>query len=170
MEDAAATPPAEASIRRATEADAPAISGFVTRLTRIYVLPEQPAGAAEKLLGWMSAGALAARMTAGHRHHVAEVGATLAGVVATRDNTHLYLLFVDTPFQRRGIARALWRAALAACVEAAHPERITVNASAFAVPVYRRLGFVELGPAELRESIVTTPMAFATGAGLPPRS
>ena len=43
--------------------------------------------------------------------------------------------------------------------------RITVNASAFAVPAYRRLGFVPLGPAQLRDGLVVTPMAFTLPAG-----
>lgn len=85
----------------------------------------------------------------------------MAGVAAIRDNAHLYLLFVDTPFQHRGIALALWQTALAACIECAQPETITVNASSFAVPVYVKLGFVALGPAEVREGVQSTPMAFA---------
>ena len=151
------------AIRLSTVQDAPAISELISGLTRIHVLPDQPDGAAEKLLAWMAADALVGRIAAGHRHHVAEIGAVLAGVVATRDNAHLHLLFVDTPFQRRGIARALWQTALAACVDAARPESITVNASAFAVPAYRRLGFVELGPAAGRDGVITTPMAYRPG-------
>lgn len=147
-------------VRPATAADAPAISTLVIRLTRSHVLPDQPEGAADKLLAWMAADAVAARIAAGHRHHVATIGAALAGVIGTRDDSHVHLLFVDEAFQRRGIARALWQVALSACRDAARPERITVNASAFAVPVYRRLGFVVLGTAEVREGVVVTPMAF----------
>lgn len=148
------------AIRPAQAADAAAISALVSRLTREYVLPDQPPGAADRLLAWMAPDAIATRLAAGHRHHVAEIGAILAGVVATRDNAHVHLLFVDTPFQRRGIARALWQVALAACLEAARPACLTVNASAFAVPVYRRLGFVESAPAEERDEVITTPMTY----------
>jgi GNAT superfamily N-acetyltransferase len=151
------------AIRPARIDDAPAISELVSRLTRQYILPEQPDGAAEKLLSWMTATGTAERIAAGRRHHVAESGGVLAGVVATRDDTHLYLLFVDTPYQRRGIAQALWQVALAACVEASQPSRITVNASAFAAPVYLRLGFATTGPEELRDGVITTPMAFVVG-------
>ena len=148
------------AIRPAQAGDAAAISALVSRLTREYVLPDQPPGAADRLLAWMAPEAIAGRIAAGHRHHVAEIGVILAGVVATRDNAHVHLLFVDTPFQRRGIARALWRVALAACTQAAHPACLTVNASAFAVPAYRRLGFVETAPAELRDEVITTPMTY----------
>jgi GNAT superfamily N-acetyltransferase len=151
------------AIRLARVDEAPAISDLISRLTRHYILPEQPEGAAGKLLAWMTATAVAERIVAGRRHHVAEVEGVLAGVIATRDDTHLYLLFVDTPYQRRGIAQALWQVALAACVEASQPPRITVNASAFAAPVYLRLGFATTGPEELRDGVVTTPMAFVIG-------
>lgn len=168
MRDSEADAGQDWRIRLATTADAPAISELVTALTRRYVLPDQPESAAGKLLAWMTPAALAARIEAGHRHHLAEVGAALAGVVATRDDCHVHLLFVDTSFQRRGIARALWETALSACVDAARPARITVNASAYAVPVYRRLGFVEQAPTRLEEGIVTTPMEFRVASSATP--
>lgn len=65
------------------------------------------------------------------------------------------------PFQRRGIALTLWQAALAACIETAQLHRLTVNASAVAVPVYLRLGFAALGPEDVRKGVKLTPMAFA---------
>ncbi|GAA0722541.1 GNAT family N-acetyltransferase [Dokdonella soli] len=148
------------AIRLAGVADAAAISALISRLTREYVLPDQPEPAAETLRAWMAPDAVAARIAAGHRHHLAEIGSALAGVVATRDNAHMHLLFVDTPFQRRGLARTLWQSALAACVEAARPERITVNASAFAVPMYLRLGFEVVQPERSENDIVSTPMVF----------
>lgn len=39
-----------------------------------------------KPLGWMSSDALAARIAAGHRHHVTRIGATLAAAAATREH------------------------------------------------------------------------------------
>jgi GNAT superfamily N-acetyltransferase len=161
MNDAGGAARDDVAIRLAVACDAAAISELVSRLTRIHVLPEQPEGAAEKLLAWMTTAAIAQRIAMGHRYHVAESAGALAGVAAIRDNVHLYLLFVDTSFQRRGTAKALWQAALAACIESAQPQRITVNASAFAVPVYLRLGFALLGPADVREGVKSTPMVFA---------
>jgi GNAT superfamily N-acetyltransferase len=150
----------EAAIRLATIADAPAIGTLVTALAREFVLPEQLPETRPKLLAWLSADAVAGRIALGHRHHVAERDGGIVGVVGTRDDRHLHLLFVDTRFQRRGIARGLWRVAHDACAQAGWPGRITVNASGHAVPAYLRLGFVQLGPAQTREGILTTPMAF----------
>jgi len=147
-------------IRLATTEDAPRISALATRLSWAHVLTDQPPAGVDKLLVWMSPDAVAGRIAAGHRHHVAEVGAVLAGAIGTRDDSHVHLLFVDDSFQRRGIARALWQVARDACVVAANPERITVNASAFAVAAYRRLGFVDLGPQQQRDDVIATPMAY----------
>lgn len=150
----------DAAIRLATIADAPAISALVTALAREFVLPEQLPATRPKLLAWLSADAVAGRIALGDRHHVADLDGRIVGVVGTRDDCHLHLLFVDTRFQRRGIARDLWRVAHDACVEAGGSGRITVNASGYAVPAYLRLGFAQLGPPETRDGILTTPMAF----------
>lgn len=156
----AMTDTAHIAVRPARAEDAAAISALVTELTRRYVLPDQPPQAAAPLLEWMSAATIAERIGAGQRHHMAEIGGRPVGVVATRDDSHLNLLFVDVAFHGRGIARRLWEVALAACIESARPERITVNSSAFAVPAYRRLGFVELGPAALDRGVMVTPMEY----------
>ena len=42
------------------------------------------------------------------RYSVAEYGSFLAGVVAGRDGTHLFHLFVASEFQRQGLAMRLW--------------------------------------------------------------
>lgn len=155
---------AAVAVRLARTADAPAIAALVGDLLRRFVLAEQPPDAAGILLERFGATGIARDIAEGRRLHVAETGSRLVGVVAVRDDSHLYLLFVDDAFHGRGIARSLWETALAACVEAARPERITVNASAFAVPVYRRLGFVQVAPATLEHGVIATPMEYRLGS------
>lgn len=147
-------------LRLATFDDAAAISRLVSGLAHRYVLPDQPPESAELLATWTGEAAVDERIRAGHRHLVAEVDGQLVGVVATRDDSHLFLLFVDDRFHRQGIARVLWNAALSACLSSAQPERISVNASPYSVPAYRRLGFAELGPAQLDRGLITVPMEF----------
>jgi GNAT superfamily N-acetyltransferase len=150
-----------ARIRLARIDDARAIGVLVRRLTRRYILPDQTAAAGTLLLATMSAAAIRRRIDAGFRFHVAEIDGALVGVAATRDGCHLHHLFVTTRYQRQGVARALWQRALADCRRRARPRRITVNASAFAVPAYRRMGFAETGVARAHPNgIVTTPMAW----------
>ncbi len=151
---------AAVSARVAEATDAPAISALVTASTRQHILPDQPPAAADVLLPWMAADAIGARIAAGHRHHVAEIGSRIVGVIATRDDSHVHLLFVDDASQRRGIATLLWQHALDACRSNAQVARITVNSSAGAVAVYRRLGFAETGPARCGNGVMSTPMEF----------
>ena len=161
------------SIRLAEIGDAPAIAEMSARVLHVHVLPEQPAPARAQLLEYFSAEAIGQRIAAGHRHHLAVIEGRIAGAIGTRGDAHVHLLFVDLDFQRRGVARALWQAALAACVNAAQPAVITVNSSAYAVPVYRRLGFELASEVTRHDDILATPMTFietdADRAAIPPR-
>jgi GNAT superfamily N-acetyltransferase len=153
--------PAAVRLRLAHVDDARVIGVLVRRVVRRYILPDQPAGAGVPLLQTMTARRIGECIGAGFRFHVAEIDGTLVGVVAIRDDCHLHHLFVTARHQGRGIGRALWQRALADCRRRAQPARITVNASAFAVPAYLQLGFVPLGVARpAPNGIVTTPMAF----------
>ena len=147
-------------IRLATPDDAAALQALLTRLLDAYVLLGQDAAGVATLSTFASFDRIVARMQAGLRHHVAEHAGTLVGICALRDDGHLVMLFVDTPFQRRGLARCLWQAALADVLMRSDPARITVNASSFAVPVYERLGFVRLGELEVRDGVRLAPMEF----------
>ena len=84
-------------------------------------------------------------------------GQRLLGVLATRrGRRHIALCFVDGDHHRQGIGRALFRALLAE--SCARP--ITVNASPYALPFYRKLGFVPTGPEQTADGIRFTPMQY----------
>lgn len=79
----------------------------------------------------------------------------LIGMLATRDEgRHIALFFVDGRFQRRGIGRALFAEAHAACLHGP----ITVNAAPYAVEIYRRLGFVQADAEQLTDGLRYIPM------------
>ena len=104
-----------------------------------------------------------------YRYVVAEVGGIdeppgagrcgLAGFIAMRDTTHLFHLFVQRPWHRRGLARALWSHVQGEIAAAASPRRHPVNSSLMAVPVYRAFGFAETGPVMRAHGIAYVPMA-----------
>ena len=99
-----------------------------------------------RLLSSMSADSIRSFINSGFRYFVAEIGGTMAGVVATRDDQHLYHLFVDNQFQRQGLAGKLWRVAHAACVAArgnCASSRSTLPATRWRC--YERFGFVRHG-------------------------
>lgn len=94
---------------------------------------------------------------------LAEAGGELAGFIAMRDRTHLFHLFVAPRFQRRGLARELWRRAQKAAGPAGAQPEFTVNSSLPAVAVYERLGFVQSSPPEQRAGVVFVPMRRGPG-------
>lgn len=81
----------------------------------------------------------------------------LKGVIATSENRkHICCFFVKAKYHRQGIGRTLWEYVLN------HSERnvLTVNSSPYAVPVYRKLGFVETDTEQLADGMRYTPMKF----------
>ena len=162
--DTAASPPIH--IRLATAADADRISELVTRLAREFIAHEFSAEGRANLLNSMSPAAIERLLESGYRYYVAEAGNTLAGVVATRDDRHLYHLFVATEFQRQGLARRLWQIARDACVsnsgtQGAMTTEFTVNASRYAVAAYERLGFVVVGEQQATNGVLSVPMKLS---------
>lgn len=94
----------------------------------------------------------------GLRYHLAEINGNIVGIIGMKDNVHLYHLFVDEAFQRKGIARQLWGVAMQHCKMAGNPGIFTVNASRYAQSVYESFGFLaQSGPQE-RKGVVTIPM------------
>ncbi|RAO77341.1 GNAT family N-acetyltransferase [Dyella jiangningensis] len=152
-------------MRLAGPGDAPAIGVLARRVVRRWILPEQPAEAAGPLLAGMSARAIRRKMADGQRFHLAFVGDVLAGVVAIREDSHVFQLFVGTRYQGRGIARKLWRRVLTDSVRRAGTRYFTLNAAIGAVPVYLRLGFEPNASAKVpRSKLVTVPMIYRVRA------
>lgn len=150
-------------IRLARLADASRISALVRGLAEQYIAHEFSEEAARRLLDSMDEPAIGAYLASGYRYHVAEAAGELAGVVAVRDNRHLYHLFVAERFQGKGLARALWQTAKAASIEAGNPGVFTVNSSRFAVGLYETFGFVGHGEVVDESGVVHIPMKLESG-------
>ena len=90
-------------------------------------------------------------------------GCVLRGVLALRESdpqqSHISLLFVDRPWQRQGIGRALLIAAQARCQEKSIAE-LTVHASPYGVEAYKHMGFFPLDPEREEDGIRYTPMLY----------
>lgn len=153
-------------IRRAGVEDAPAISALIT--SHLPLLTVRPDGAgAGRFLESIAPQAIEVYVTAPNfRYGVAESGSRLAGVVAVRDGTHLFHLFVAGGLQRQGLARRLWAHAMLQAQSSGPVETFTVNASLFAVPAYERLGFVVCGKPVEQHGVAFVPMRTTPG-GMP---
>ena len=154
-------------IERATPADAEAISRLIHGLSRAFTLDPSGQGA-EGFLRSISAQAIAGYISAPNfAYFKGLLDGELAGVVAVRDASHLYHLFVDQRFQGRGLARALWAHARADAQAAGNQGWFTVNSTPVAVPVYERFGFRATGPRVEMNGITFVPMRLETRAAGP---
>ncbi|MEO1815426.1 MAG: GNAT family N-acetyltransferase [Acetobacterium sp.] len=84
----------------------------------------------------------------------------IIGVIGTRDEFHVSLMFVDRNHHHQGIARALFNTVLADLKsrQPGKPFVMTVNSSPYAVDVYRRFGFEETAPEQVNKGIRFVPM------------
>lgn len=145
-------------IRAALPDDSEAISKLICGLVEKFIAEEFSSQGRDFLLSTMTADAIRQSMQSGYRYHVAEVKGLLAGVVAVKGNAHLYHLFVAEQFHRQGIAKKLWQLAMEECLSHGNTGEFTVNSSAYALGVYKKLGFVtQPGPKE-KNGVVFYPM------------
>jgi ribosomal protein S18 acetylase RimI-like enzyme len=82
----------------------------------------------------------------------------IVGVLAARDVCHICLLFVDSAYHRKGIARSLLEKMIPYCKENGDCAEITVNSSPYAVEIYQKLGFHNTDKEQLKNGIRFIPM------------
>ena len=81
----------------------------------------------------------------------------LKGIIATNDNRkHICCFFVKAQYHRQGIGRKLWEY----LCENSQSKIITVNSSPYAVPIYHKLGFVDLDIEQVSDGMRYTPMKY----------
>lgn len=145
-------------LRPASVEDVGAIAALVRGLTEKYITPEFPPEARQRMLGSMSDEATLARLRQGFEHQVAVADDVIVGVVVTRDDHHLYHLYVAETHQGQGVARRLWEYVKAFCIARSDTKEFTVNASNYAVQVYESFGFRRDGPMRNEDGILVNPM------------
>jgi GNAT superfamily N-acetyltransferase len=153
-------------IRPFQPADIPLAAAVLRRAAETFILHESAPEHAAAFLAEHDAAGLRRNLDAGFVYHAAIVDGVLAGFIGVRGGTHLFHLFVDAAYQRRGIARALWRAALDAALQPGHPGVFTVNASNVAVPFYASLGFERTAPVQ-DAKVPYNPMRLVVADSMP---
>lgn len=143
-------------IRQAKASDAQRISDLVTDLAHYFVADPSSTEAGPFLAG-LTASSYTERIESSRfSHYVATDPRGLCGIIALRDGSHLYHLFVRANAHKQGIARALWQHAKALSGHST----FTVNSSLFAVPVYECFGFVAKTAPETANGLVFVPMTY----------
>jgi GNAT superfamily N-acetyltransferase len=148
-------------IRVATREDAEAISALIHGLAHYFTLDPNGVGA-EEFLKTIAPKSIAEYISARNFcYRVGIVGGVLAGVVAVRDNKHLYHLFVSPQFQKRGLSAQLWNYIKAESIRLGSPGEFTVNSTPYAVPVYEAFGFKATGDKIETKGIAFVPMKLS---------
>jgi GNAT superfamily N-acetyltransferase len=148
-------------IRLLDPADVPAAAALLRRAAETFILHESTPEDAAAFLAEQDEARLRSNLDEGYVYHAAIVDGVLAGFIGVRGGTHVYHLFVDAAYQRRGIARALWDAARVAALVPGHPGVFTVNASNVAVPFYASVGFERTAPMQV-DKVRYNPMRLST--------
>lgn len=144
------------------------VSDLVARVFRADVAPHYSQEGIDEFLTYASPDALLNRSRQNHFVLVARVEEGIIGAIEVRNHSHISLLFVDSAYQRQGIAKELLRRALQRC-QAHDPDlqAFTVNASPNAVGAYEQFGFQAQGPLQVRHGIAFVPMVLSLEASDP---
>jgi len=152
------------TIRPAIESDAQVISALIASQSH-HRSPSPTAPAPPEFLAGFSPETIRGYIgSARYRYLVALVEEQLVGVLGIRAGRRLLHFFVAESFQRRGIARALWRRAKSELV-AAGEATLVANSSIYAIPVYERLGFKVVGPRVEGDGVTYVPMQLIISNG-----
>ncbi len=151
------------NIRNATNQDAEAVSTLIQSVAHYFTLHPEGEGA-EDFLKTITKDAIEGYINASNFNYLAEfIDESLVGVIAIRDNKHLYHLFVSPPFQGRGLSRKLWNAAFEMAIQLGNPREFTVNSTPYAAPVYASFGFEAVGQKVETKGIAFIPMKLSGG-------
>lgn len=82
----------------------------------------------------------------------------MVGIIGVRNETHVSLLFVDSEYHKKGIARKLMTRMFEKTFSEYGKREMTVNSSPYAVGFYHKMGFVDTAPEQLTDGIRYTPM------------
>jgi ribosomal protein S18 acetylase RimI-like enzyme len=130
----------------------------VCALSEEFIVGEFSAEARKRFLEDHSEAKVRERLMSDFRFYVVEEGERIAAVAAIRSNSHLFYLFVETTYQRMGLARRLLAHLARDSLRLGNPGTLSVNASNHAVPAYEKLGFRRTEPTKNSDGVLYNPM------------
>jgi GNAT superfamily N-acetyltransferase len=130
-----------ASIKLATREYAAPISELINSVSNYFTLDPQGLGAEGFLETISTESILKYIENPSFYYCICLIEKELAGVIAIKEKTHVFHLFVSPEHQKKGLARLLWNHALVNVFELNAVNVVTVNSTPFAVEVYKKFGF-----------------------------
>lgn len=143
-------------IRSMTADDAAAVSAVCMRSFSHSVANSLAAAGALTFATIASAEAFLKRLQEDNVILVATDETQIMGVVELRAGSHVSMFFVDPEYQKQGIGKQLLHTVL----ERAQTDDVTVNASLYSVPVYRKSGFECRGDVAEHAGLTYQPMVL----------
>ncbi|MDP2562419.1 GNAT family N-acetyltransferase [Psychrobium sp. 1_MG-2023] len=147
-------------IRQAQRADCAEISYLITRNAKLLLNEDFDGDGLNFFLNTVTERAIREYMDQGFNYLVAQANNEIIGVIAIKDNSHMFHLFVDKNYHKKGIAKQLWESIYTQSVESGNNGTFTLNSTSYALPVYQRWGFTCTDELQIRHGIRYTPMSL----------
>jgi GNAT superfamily N-acetyltransferase len=147
----------EISIGAIRPEEADAVFRLVERVTRKMVCQDFDVGGADEFFAAVTF--MLYERPKDHLALVARQAGCPIGYIHVRDRRHICLFFVDLDAQGRGVGRRLFEEALQRCYPRRDPF-FEVNASLYAVPIYKALGFRKVSNIQLLNGIRFVEMEY----------
>ena len=152
-------------VRLAETRDVKAISALITASTKRHILPDLPEQVHSILLGSMTESEIQRYLSLNYVYYVAENQlAGIIGVVAIRDNSHLYHFFVADEYHGNGVSSVLWQTAKLQSIAAGNLSGFTVNSAVGAEKVYLKMGFMRINGIREQGGMIDIPMLLSNNA------
>ena len=146
--------------RRMKPGEEEAVNELISRTFRSHIAPSYSDEGIREFLNYIEPSVIRER-SANHVTLVATANKVIVGVIEVRSHDHISLLFVDSAFQRQGIAKELLGCALTISRhERPGLETVDVHSSPNAVPAYESLGFRVERPEQVESGIRFVPMVL----------
>ncbi len=134
------------------------VSALVNRVFEEFVAPDYTFEGRSVFRQFSSPAAIYSRNFRGDSFTlVCKDGHQIVGVLEVQRWTHILLLFVDGNYHARGIAKGLF-SRIVNMSRGKGANTITVSASPYGEPVYRKMGFAATNSLQVRDGIKYTPM------------
>ena len=150
------------TIHQALESDSFAISELIRKVAHLYIQDDFLTDVGKiKFFKSTSSESIANYIEENEYHYwVAKYQEEIVGVIAIRNNKHIFHLFVHPDYHGQGIATQLWQIASKHALQRGNPGNFTVFSSSFAHDMYKKWGFRETQVFMVKNGIRSIPMTL----------